>query len=191
MSDVGQYVGGRIRSLIESKNRPGTAARLARLRRGVGKFPGELPELWGEFLMEMPEKMLSRIGEPTWAEWAVYLTMTLFAVHQQGQEESVHMDGISLGSAAAQLIDNTLDQNAERQRVMHRFGPVVTAKSMPELAHHLRSMIKLFRAKGIKLDYSLLADHIYLFQISEKRREVQLLWAQDFTRNNKKGEDES
>ena len=29
-------------------------AELAKLRRGIGHAPGELPELWGSFLLEMP-----------------------------------------------------------------------------------------------------------------------------------------
>ena len=35
-------------------------AELANLRRGVGKVPGELPELWGSFLQEMPDELKSR-----------------------------------------------------------------------------------------------------------------------------------
>lgn len=75
---AGNYVGVQIASLVRGMQTGGGKARLANLRRGVGKLPGELPELWGSFLDGMPEELLSRNGEPTYAEWAVYLTLTLF-----------------------------------------------------------------------------------------------------------------
>lgn len=49
-------------------------AELAKLRRGVGRKPGDLPELWGSFLREMPESFQGRSG-PSHAEWAVYLAL--------------------------------------------------------------------------------------------------------------------
>ena len=55
-------------------------AELAKLRRGVGRKPGELPELWGSFLRGMPESFQGR-SAPSAAEWAVYLALTLYAIH--------------------------------------------------------------------------------------------------------------
>ena len=46
-------------------------AELAKLRRGVGRAPGDLPELWGSFLRGMPESFQGR-SAPSAAEWAVY-----------------------------------------------------------------------------------------------------------------------
>lgn len=68
----------------------------------------------------------------------------------------------------------------ERGRILRRFGPVVTAKSMQELSHHLRGLIQLCKAKGVRLDYVQLAGDIYRFQFLESRKEVQLSWGQDF-----------
>ena len=50
MSDISQYMEKKIAALIGMKDKPIGKARLARLRRGTGKIPGEIPELWGEFL---------------------------------------------------------------------------------------------------------------------------------------------
>lgn len=61
-------------------------AQLAMLRRGVGKKPGDLPELWGILFGDLPEEFLSVSGEPTREEWAVYTALTLYALHQQGSE---------------------------------------------------------------------------------------------------------
>ena len=57
---------------------------LAQLRRGIGKEPGEMPQLWGYFLQDMPEEFFGR-DEPSRAEWAVYSAVTLFSLHQQGK----------------------------------------------------------------------------------------------------------
>ena len=58
---------------------------LAHLRQGIGRVPGDMPQLWGFFLSEMPEKWMGN-SEPSKAEWAIYLALTLFALHQQGQD---------------------------------------------------------------------------------------------------------
>ena len=58
-------------------------AALAELRRGVGKKPGDIPQLWGYFLQDMPEEFFGN-KEPSKAEWAIYTALTLFALHQQG-----------------------------------------------------------------------------------------------------------
>lgn len=82
--DVRIYTAQRLRwlwALPDNQRR----AELAKLRRGVGHAPGDLPELWGSFLRGMPESFQGRSG-PSYAEWAVYLALTLYAVHQQGND---------------------------------------------------------------------------------------------------------
>ena len=37
-------------------------AELAKLRRGVGHAPGDLPELWGSFLRGMPDRKSTRLN---------------------------------------------------------------------------------------------------------------------------------
>ena len=109
----------------------------------------------------------------------------MFALHQQGSSETVHCEGRSLGSAAADLMEEKTDEN--RERIMRRFGPVVTAKDMPELSHHISGLVQLFKAKSVKLDYIRLAEDLYWFQDTNKRKNVQLKWGEDFYRE--KGED--
>lgn len=163
-------------------------ARLARLRRGVGKKPGELPELWCEFLQsrdcqDMPKTWYSwhSSGIPTYEEWAVYTTLTLFALHQQGrdiQKEYVHQEGKSLGAAAAELVKEKDDQ----ERIWRRFCKVSTADDMEELNYYLRGMVQLFKANEIGLDYVKLAGDLYDFQYREIVDRVRLRWGEDFYR---------
>ena len=44
-------------------------ADLANLRRGIGKKPGELPQLWELLFRDFPEELMSQNGNPTWEEW--------------------------------------------------------------------------------------------------------------------------
>ena len=186
MSDISQYMEKKIAALIGMKDKPIGKARLARLRRGTGKIPGEIPELWGEFLEDIPAWCLSKNSVPTKSEWAIYLSLTMFALHQQGNATSVHRSGQSLGKAASQLMEKDTDD--ERERILRRFGPLVTAKDMIKFSYHLRCLIQLLSSKGIGLDYVRLADDIYAFQFPERRKNVQLKWGQDFYY--KKGEEE-
>ena len=83
-------------------------AALAILRRGIGRVPGDLPELWGIFLQDLPEEMQRKTGDPTREEWAVYLALTFYALHQQGHKVAdlnMNQDGFSLGNAARRLVD--------------------------------------------------------------------------------------
>lgn len=85
---IHDYVAGQL-SRLWSLPKPQRRARLAELRRGVGHQPGDLPALWGSFLQELPKGLWGRetaAGEcrkPSEAEWAVYLALTLYALHQQ------------------------------------------------------------------------------------------------------------
>lgn len=172
------FVEKQIRMLLNCRETSGGKAMLANLRRGIGKKPGEIPELWGIILNELPEELYHNSGEPSVGEWAVYLSLTMFALHQQGSAEPVHCAGDSLGCVAAKLDEDHDDEGKER--VLRRFGPLVTAKDMPELANHLRGMVQLFKAKGIPLDYVKLAEDLYYFQKPDEKKKVQLRWGQDF-----------
>lgn len=61
-------------------------AELAELRHGVGHIPGDIPALWGTFLTGLPEELYGRSGNISYAEWAVYIALTMFALHQQGHD---------------------------------------------------------------------------------------------------------
>lgn len=57
IDDVRNYTYRQIQFLIRQKETSVGKAMLANLRRGIGKTPGELPELWGAFLNEMPSEL--------------------------------------------------------------------------------------------------------------------------------------
>ncbi len=183
-SDVCAFTKRRLEFLIKTSNESGRKAALANLRRGIGHKPGELPELWGEFLSQMPEEMYGFSG-PSQAENAVYTALTLFALHQQGHElpgDPMYREGVNLGTAAARLIIGETDAESAFDRVRRRFNMTATASDTEEFTQHLRGLVQLMRAKGIPLDYAGLAGDIFLYQNAELRPEIRLRWGQELYR---------
>ena len=178
-SQAGAYVARRIGQLINTGNEAMTKANLACLRRGIGKPPGSLPDLWGLTMDGMPEDLVGTGREPSWGEWACYLALTLYALHQQGKDwktAPMHLPGQGLGKAIRKLAKN----DEEQKRIKRRFDQVVTSDSPQEAAHHLRSMIQLLRAQDIPLDYAALAQDLYRYQNPDERDRVRLSWGRDF-----------
>lgn len=158
----------------------GSKAQLAQLRRGVGKSPGELPELWGMFLKSMPEGLMGKDGRPSYAEWAVYTALTLFALHQQGHSEPMSAEGEEnrLGRAVRKLV--LLGEDEENIR--RKFSIAARADDMAELSYHLKTIVKLLGNSDIRLDYGDLAKDLYWFQFDNHADRIRLKWGQDFYR---------
>ena len=184
---IHDYVAGQLSGLW-SLPKPQRRARLAELRRGVGHQPGDLPALWGSFLQELPKELWGRETaagegrEPSEAEWAVYLALTLYALHQQGEENvSMNEKGCTLGRAVRLLAQNSAAaaQDWTESSVLRRFNALATADSMPEVSHHLRGMIQLLRREGIPLDYPQLAEDLYQYQFVDGAPNVRLRWGRD------------
>lgn len=166
---------------------PWSRAMLAKLRRGIGKQPGELPELLEILLSDMPEELYGNSDEPSYAEWAMYTALTLFALHQQGKDKPMSAGGIiegkntgnSLGAAVGYLVK----QDKEREpAIKRRFDAVSTANEFTEFAHHARGMIQMLRAGDIALDYPRFAVDLYWYQFDEYRNSVRLRWGEDYYR---------
>lgn len=167
--------------LSESKNDAAVRGILAKLRRGIGKYPGSIPELWSITLDGLPENLSRKSDEPTFGEWAAHTALTLYALHQQGKDlkqNCMSKEGEFLGTSLRKLV---IDESDEK-RVKRRFDAAATSDSLEEFSHHLRGLIQLLKAEDIPLDYPELATELYRFQFSESRDSVRLKWGRDFYR---------
>jgi CRISPR system Cascade subunit CasB len=184
---VSGFVRRKIALLDEETSR--SRALLAKLRRGIGKQPGALPELWGITLADMPENWESNGGEPSRAENAVYTALTLYALHRQGQNRSMNTDEkySSFASAAARLIRN--DEN-RFDAVKRRFDAVATAVDFTELAYHARGIVQLLKAEDLMMNYPGFAKDLFYFQFPEYADSVRLRWGEDFYRNTNREEED-
>lgn len=179
------YTSWKINSLHEIADTGPGKGMMANIRRGVGKYPGEIPELWGLIFNNMPEELLGTRGASP-AEWAVYTALTLYALHQQGNEKFMNVEDVSVGKAASMLVHNEDDED----RIRRRLGLVVTATSPSDLAYHLRGVIQLLSREEIGLDYARLARELYLMNYEERSKDIKLAWGRDFYIR-KKAEDEN
>jgi CRISPR system Cascade subunit CasB len=173
------FVAGRVTEWQRDyvRRRPDALAALARLRRGVGKPVGAIPELWRYTLAGLPVERDNPGEDPTFGEQAAYTAMTLFAVHQQSRTQEMHQPGQSLGAAARQLRTRAASADAVRRR----FEALGTAESFDEVVHHARGLITQLRGHAIPLDYGQFASDLFYLQTRGRDR-VRLRWGRDFYR---------
>ena len=187
--DVEDFVRRKLDGLLRQGDGARRAA-LANLRRGAGRAPGEMPSLWGVIFDGMQENMAGTDAAPSRAEWAVYISLTLYALHQQSRDmsrEAMNADGIGMGNAVAHMVRDENDMD----RVLRRFNEMATSSNMEELEHHLRGLVNMLRAEGIPLDYPKLAGDLFAYQSPEWAPRVRLEWGRDFYRNARKSKQEN
>jgi CRISPR system Cascade subunit CasB len=155
---------------IVNGSEPMGRAILAKLRRGAGKPPGSIPEIWGITIGALPENA----GD--YAEQAIHVALTLFALHRQGTEMS-GQNGGTLGAAVSKLKNGDNDDALTR-----RFNSAATAATITELSVHLRSLVQLLRAKSIDMDYPKFAQELYDWQFDSKKEKTRLRWGRDYWR---------
>ena len=156
----------RLQNLPEHRQK----AVLANLRRGVGRVPGALPELWGIFLQDLPEPLESKTGVPTPGEWAIYLALTLYALHQQGHalpNESMHREGVRFGRAVRGLVrEGEMPESSSdapkkspispRKRFLSSLSTTNRANSMAEVLPISLDMLMVEAALTLRPKYSMI-----------------------------------
>lgn len=177
---VGTVVDTRARDLQARalKGVPSAVAALARLRRGVGKKPGAVLDVL-EFTLAEDFVVWDSDVDASIDENAAHVALTLFALHQQSQSESMHRRGHGLSSALRGLRERD-DLLAEPVR--RRFRVLGTAEGFDELAYHLRGVVQLLRTKALPLDYGLLDDQVAIWQRPGGPARVRLRWDREFYR---------
>lgn len=186
---AGVYVENKVQMLLKTKNEALAYSSLAKLRKGIGKMPGELPELWEMTLEGLPLECMSHNGNPTSMEWSVYIALTMFALHQQGKDRIInpmHIHGVSLGTAMRRMVKSDDDM----ARVKRRLDSLITASSFTGISYYLRALVNLLRRADIPLDYAMLARDLYYLQIPGSAERVKLRWGQDFYKVNSLNENE-
>ena len=183
-NDLQQFIGAKVMRLYRQKNGgvSSAIAELARLRRGAGKTPLESPKLWGDVLgldkedeQAFPKKYRGKGDNPTNAETAAYTALTLFALHQQSQNQPMHDAEVSFGNAVGKLVGDTTTS------MKKRFDSLLTAQTENARQHYLRSLITLLRSEGIAFDYGRFAvDYMRLLNPAT-RQKVLYRWNRDFS----------
>lgn len=180
-----RFVSTKINRLYLQKDAGVSAAiaELAQLRRGAGKVPTGYPHLMGMVLenedkedkQAFPEQCRGKGDRPNDAEIAAYTALTLFALHQQSQNQPMHDAKVSFGRAVGKLVGNTTSS------MKKRFDSLLTAQTENARQHYLRSLITLLRSKSIAFNYGQFAvDYMYL-QNPSTRKNVLYRWNSEFS----------
>jgi CRISPR system Cascade subunit CasB len=168
------------------RDSPKAVATLARLRRGAGKQPHQVPDMLG-LVDTGPLYDKAPDGPPpgeeslTRAEDAVHVAMTLWALHQQSRSIGTHRRHRTdapggLGAAVRRLMAERDADDAVRKR----FVRIGTASDLPVLAQRLREIVLLLRDEDIPLDYALLARQLYQWQWPQGPETVRRAWGRSF-----------
>lgn len=174
------FVQRRVRDLARrytTDTAAGVAA-VARLRRAVEHAPGSDPAIWPDTLADLPPALIGHTDRPSRYERAAHSAITLFAVHQQSKNTSMHRNGAGLGRAVRRLSATDFSEEA----TLRRFQALATASSYPETIHHLRGLITQLRSAGVALDYGLLSRDLARLQTPRTADSVRLSWGRDYHR---------
>lgn len=146
-------------------------ADLAALRRGLGKDPGAVPEMWRYYTT------LNPAGTWTPQLAAEHLALTLFAVHQQSKQDPMHRDGVvfAFGSAV-----RALHKKFSPDAVDRRFAAAATATSPNELGMHLRGLVSQLHDIGQPLDYTLLLADLVAWHNPARIPAVRRRWGSQY-----------
>ncbi len=147
----------------------GDRAALAALRRGLGKEPGEAPDMFPILLPILPETLLGTHDEPV-----VYLVASLFAFYPDAPrwpETARERRERNLGASLRQLAEQTKSDGPER-----RFVALLNSDGR-DLAHHVRGILALLKSAKtpIPVDWVQLTWDLRGWANAERR--VQKAWA--------------
>lgn len=152
-----------LESLVATQDR----AALAALRRGLGKDPGTVAEMYRHVVPWLPA------GASPWQEDAYYIVAALFAWHQGNwHREDDSPRATNLGASFARLA-----ASVESDSVEGRFVAMLNCHR-DDLPTHLRHAVGLLKSKEIPVDWSQLLRDIQNWGLES--RPVQRGWARAY-----------
>jgi len=146
-------------------------AAMASLRRGLGKKPGSVPDMYPYVAIFIND------DTPPWVESSFYLVAALFGRHPQNTSEG------NMGSHFKSLLGP--DSRDSAQAIERRFNNLLSCHT-EELAFHMRQAISLLASskRTVPVNYSQLMKDIWGWGHRDKY--VQQRWARSFWGGRKK-----
>ncbi|WDF83245.1 type I-E CRISPR-associated protein Cse2/CasB [Lacticaseibacillus pabuli] len=146
--------------------------------------------VWPVLMAHLDDRDLSKNGQPTPAEIAVFTAVRLYAIHQQKNDDddnayasrwNKEKPGMTLFGVLAQMRRDPDKQVALDRRV----APLLATTNITSLINSLTHLVDMVKANNrkFKIDYAELANQLYWFQQSyEQANRVRLQWGQDYYR---------
>ena len=155
-------------------------ALLAGIRDSIGKELTNAPQVWPLLFANLPEEYLGNKDRITAEEKAIYLSLQIYAVMQQGSSKPEREEEKSTRNIGGSL--RILRGDESKAKAMdERFNTMVTAGSFEELAHYLRQMVKILKANidSPSVDYPKLAKDLFWMQ-KGKQDNILMDWARAY-----------
>jgi len=128
----------------------------------------------------LPEEYLGDKARITAEENAIYLSLQIYALMQQGASKSERGEVKSTRNIGESL--RILRGDESKAKAMdERFNTMITAGSFEELAHYLRQMVKILKANidSPFVDYPKLAKDLFWVQ-KGKQDNILMDWARAY-----------
>ena len=128
----------------------------------------------------LPEEYLGDKARITAEENAIYLSLQIYALMQQGSSKLERGEEKSTRNIGESL--RALRGDESKTKAMdERFNTMVTAGSFEELSHYLRQMIKILKANAANpsVNYPKLAKDLFWMQ-KGKRDNILMDWARAY-----------
>lgn len=153
-------------------------ALLAGIRDSIGKELTNAPQVWPLLFANLPEEYLGDKARITAEENAIYLSLQIYALMQQGASKSERGEVKSTRNIGESL---RILRGDESKAMDERFNTMVTAGSFEELSHYLRQMIKILKtnAANPSVNYPKLANDLFWMQ-KGKRDNILMDWARAY-----------
>ncbi|OLR56644.1 type I-E CRISPR-associated protein Cse2/CasB [Hornefia porci] len=180
---VYQVVRNFISALDKQSENKNVSGILAVLRNSLGKEYEDASNVWPVIIPFMPDEFMGS-GTPTYEEKAIYNTLQLYALGQQGSSKVENdKDTRNMGASLSAL---RTDDSASLDR---RFSAMINSSSYNEFFQHMKHLFKLGKSKGnFKVNYPKLAEDLFWYQMGNNRQ-VSLNWARDYYRSRAKNTD--
>lgn len=157
---------------LEDLVKKGDRAGLATLRKGLGKEPGTVTEMY--------KYVYSRIPGQTnlFNEKIYFLTASLFALWHQGKQKLEKDFEGDFGKTFRQI-----SKNSESESIKERFTAIINSH-FDDLPNHLRHAVSLAKSKDVAINWSFLLEDLKWWNNDDKR--VQRKWMKSFLQEEKK-----
>lgn len=166
-----------------SKQGPASAkatATLAKLRALDPLAPAEDPALYQVLFDGLPDAFTWARDEPARGELAVATALHLYAVHQQGRSDPMHVPDARFGAQVRRLALLRSGTATPDEGVVGRFGLLVRTTSPHMRLTHLRALVQQMRGAGLGLDHARLGADVFNLLYPPAASSVHLRWARDF-----------
>lgn len=180
-----------LNQIVNDLDSSATKATLANLRNSISKPYSQTIGVFSTFYKYLPDSFISEYGDLSYKEKAIITSLQIFAVHQQGNSQSVLLEADdenkykNIGYALKVL---RTDENAKSTD--RRFNAMISADTFEEFTFHLRQLISLLKSRSDqKVNYAKLAQDLYYFQIPSMRENTKLSWAKEYYKFTNKEKD--